>query len=210
MSDAAEKRYAMNEFFYSLQGEGARKGTANVFARFAGCNMACRREPGPRSPGGFDCDTEFAGAMRMTAAEVVAAVQRVDAGKCGWVILTGGEPALQADAPLLAALKAAGYQIAVETNGSLALCEGFDWVSLSPKTAEHALRQLTADELRYVRADLQALPNPAVAAKYHFLSPAADADGFLPADNVRWCLRLCLENPRWRLSTQDHKAWAAR
>ncbi|MBN1489136.1 MAG: 7-carboxy-7-deazaguanine synthase QueE, partial [Phycisphaerae bacterium] len=104
------KTYRVNEIFFSLQGEGVRAGTANLFVRFAGCNEACRVETH-----GFDCDTDFRDGREMTAAEIVASLRAADA-RCAWAVLTGGEPALQVDRALIDALRTAGYRLAIETN----------------------------------------------------------------------------------------------
>src|SRR3954464_3724428 len=107
------ERYRVNEIFYSLQGEGVRAGTPNLFLRFARCNLACRAETH-----GFDCDTEFESGRRMTLPEILEEIRNLSAA-CRWVVLTGGEPALQVDGDLIDALHGAGYQLAIETNGSV-------------------------------------------------------------------------------------------
>ena len=134
----------INEIFYSLQGEGMRAGTANVFVRFSGCNLQCRIEPGDKSPGGFDCDTEFTSGRRMSLEDVVVEAKTI-APQCRWLILTGGEPGLQITQEMIESLHREGYKIAVETNGSIALPDAIDWITVSPKVAEHALRQLRAN-----------------------------------------------------------------
>lgn len=201
------KTYRVNEVFYSLQGEGARVGEASVFVRFAGCNLECKV-----ATHGFDCDTDFAGGRRYTATELVELCEQV-AGPCRWVVFTGGEPLLQLDALLAVEFKVRGWKIAIETNGTIEpepeLRSQIDWLVCSPKVAEHALELKTADELRYVRATLQALPKPRIEAKTHFLSPAwSPSHGF--TDGLDWCLKLCKEAPRWRLSMQMHKLWSVR
>jgi 7-carboxy-7-deazaguanine synthase len=195
--------YLVNEIFYSLQGEGVRAGTANLFLRFARCNLACSVETH-----GFDCDTEFESGRRL-ALEEIAAELRALAPACRWVILTGGEPALQVDRELIDGLHAAGYRLAIETNGSRELPPGLDWITVSPKVAEHALRQRTAHEVKYVRGYGQAIPATVVEAEHYLISPAFDGDD-LDRRTLGWCLRLVRENPRWRLSVQQHKLWQAR
>lgn len=231
MSDG--KRYLVNEVFLSLQGEGVRAGTLNVFVRLAKCNMACAVEPGPRSPGGFDCDTEFESGRRLTAAEVVAEVGRLWPGGLAeprgepWVVLTGGEPLLQYDRGLWTTLRDAGVRVAVETNGSLEAPrrEGWemgdldqvtqlggycaDWVTVSPKVAEHAVRQRVAHEVKYVRGAGQAAPQTAVKALHYLVSPAHDGLRLDP-EAMATCQRIIREDPRWRLSVQQHKAWRVR
>jgi organic radical activating enzyme len=195
--------YLVNEIFYSLQGEGVRAGTANLFLRFARCNLACSVETH-----GFDCDTEFESGRRLSLEEIAAELRAL-APACGWVILTGGEPALQVDGELIDGLHAAGYRLAIETNGSRELPPGLDWITVSPKVAEHALRQRTADEVKYVRGYGQAIPATVVEAEHYLISPAFDGDE-LDRRTFDWCLRLVRENPRWRLSVQQHKLWQAR
>jgi 7-carboxy-7-deazaguanine synthase len=200
--------YSVQEVFYSLQGEGVRAGTPNVFVRFAGCNMTCRQETH-----GFDCDTDFSSGLPYTAAGLVEAAYSLvpTAIGCG-VIFTGGEPALQLDRPLVEALRAAGFAtLAIETNGSRNVDDlGLDWITVSPKTAEHALRQLRADEAKYVRHVGQPLPKSSVSATYYLISPAAEPDGTILRDTLRWCIALCKEHPPWRLSCQQHKLWGVR
>ena len=132
------KTYAVNEIFYSLQGEGVRAGEPSLFVRFAGCNLACKVETH-----GFDCDTEFVSSRKLAAAEIIHELHALSS-TCKWVILTGGEPGLQVDQELIGALHSEGFQLAIETNGSIKLPDGIDWIAVSPKVAEHAIRQLTA------------------------------------------------------------------
>jgi organic radical activating enzyme len=128
---------------------------------------------------------------------------------CRWVILTGGEPALQVDRELIDGLHAAGYELAIETNGSLELPAGIDWITVSPKVAEHAIRQRKAHEVKYVRGYGQGLPKTVVEADHYLISPAFDGDRIDPRA-LDWCIRLCKENPPWRLSVQQHKTWKVR
>ncbi len=197
------RRYLVNEIFYSLQGEGVRAGTANLFLRFARCNLACTVESH-----GFDCDTEFESGRPLALEEIAAELAAFAAG-CEWVILTGGEPALQVDRELIDGLHAAGYRLAIETNGSRELPPGIDWITVSPKVAEHALRQRAAHEVKYVRGYGQAIPATVVEAEHYLISPAFDGDSVDPR-TLDWCVRLVRENPRWRLSLQQHKLWNVR
>lgn len=200
------RRYLVNEIFYSLQGEGVRAGTANLFLRLARCNLACTVESH-----GFDCDTEFESGRPMELPEIVAELQALApyGQSVEWVVLTGGEPALQVDRELIDGLHAAGYRLAIETNGSRELPAGIDWITVSPKVAEHAIRQRTANEVKYVRGHGQAIPETVVEAEHHLLSPAFDGD-FVDRRALDWCIRLVRENPRWRLSVQQHKLWQVR
>jgi len=197
------ERYLVNEIFYSLQGEGVRAGTPNFFLRLAKCNLACKTETH-----GFDCDTEFESGRSMTLAEILAEFRQLSE-RCDWVVLTGGEPALQVDRELIDALHEAGYKLAIETNGSVELPAGIDWITVSPKVAEHAIRQRRAQEVKYVRGYGQAIPKTVVEAEHHLISPAFEGTEVDPR-TLDWCIRLCKENPPWRLSIQQHKAWKVR
>lgn len=197
------KEYRVNEWFYSLQGEGVRAGSPNLFLRFSGCNESCARESH-----GFDCDTEFVSGTTLTADQIVSNLKETNPD-CPWVILTGGEPALQVDEELIKVLKSAGYKLAIETNGSVELPEGLDWITVSPKVAEHALRQCFADEVKYVRSYGQAIPKTRVTARHKLISPAFDGD-VLNRKTLQWCIRLVKDNPDWALSVQQHKIWKIR
>lgn len=195
--------YRVNEVFLSIQGEGIRAGTANVFVRFTGCNLCCAMEPGPKSPGGFDCDTEFTSGRQVSLAELLQWVT-VEAGDCRWVILTGGEPGLQVDDALLDGLHSIGFQVAIETNGSIEVPDGCDWITVSPKVAEHCIRQTSANEVKYVRSHGQAIPKTRVKAEFYLISPGFDGQQFNER-NYLWCLELVKQNPIWRVSLQGHK-----
>lgn len=195
--------YRVNEIFFSVQGEGMRAGTVNLFLRFTGCNETCRVETH-----GFDCDTEFASGRDMSLDEIIAELK--EAGpNCEWIVLTGGEPGLQVDRELIDALHAAGFKLAIETNGSIELPDGIDWITVSPKVAEHAIRQKKADEVKYVRGYGQAIPKTVVQATHKLISPAFNGDQ-LDAKTLAWCIDLVKQHPDWRLSVQMHKAWRVR
>jgi 7-carboxy-7-deazaguanine synthase len=206
------KRYKINEIFYSLQGEGIRAGTPNVFVRFSGCNLACDLEAGPKSPGGFKCDTEFESGSWFDSDQLIQAIADA-AGLCRNVIWTGGEPTLQLDHELIVRLKVeGGFYQAIETNGSREVPDGLDWICVSPKIAEHAIVQREAHEVKYVRALGQAIPKTVVKADYYLISPAFDGS-FMTLEtkaNIGWCTKLVKENPQWRLSCQQHKWWNIR
>lgn len=213
------KTYHVNEIFYSLQGEGRRAGEPSIFVRFAGCNLACRMEEAADSPGGFDCDTTFDGGQAFTLEELCTVVSNVarascdesdleDLG-CAWIVLTGGEPALQVDPDLIESLHDLSFKVAIETNGTKALPKGIDWITVSPKTADHTIKVKEADEVKFVRAPHQALPKTSIVADHRYLSPAAGPDGVY-ADALKWCIGLVLENPDWSLSVQQHKQWRLR
>lgn len=197
----AAKTYRVNEIFRTIHGEGVRAGIVHVFVRLAGCNLTCDF-----------CDTEFESGVEMTAAEIVGRVQDLDVQPdgqvCGWVLLCGGEPLLQVDVPLIAAIHAAGYQVAMETNGTRPIPQGvaIDWITCSPKIAEHAIKLQGADELKYLRRAGQAIPCPSINARHKLISPVFDGDA-ADADNVKHCVNLVKANPGWRLTCQFHKLW---
>lgn len=188
------KTYGVNEIFNSLQGEGTRFGCASVFVRFQGCNLRCDY-----------CDTEFTSGRKLTAEEILAEVQAV-AGPCRWVVLTGGEPLLQLDEALVKVLRDAGFFLAVETNGTVDPEPlKLDFVTLSPKVAEHALLCKRADELKYVRGYGQAIPKPSCeCAGDRWISPVFSGTE-LDQRTLEWCVGLIKENPEWRLTLQLHK-----
>jgi len=207
----ASRLYRVNEIFFSLQGEGARAGTPNIFVRFSGCNMRCDVKAGKSSPGGFACDTEFESGHPLTAAQIVVAAVKLRAKAGLGVIFTGGEPALQLDKALVDSVRKAGFgPLCIETNGTVDVSPlGLDWISLSPKVAEHAVRVTTCSEVRYVRGYGQGIPRPRARAGRKFISPAFSGDS-LDADTLRWCVDLVKANPDWALSVQQHKTWGIR
>ena len=195
--------YRINEIFYSLQGEGVRAGCPSLFVRFSKCNLQCTVETH-----GFDCDTEFESGESMSEAEIVAELRRRSA-VCTWVVLTGGEPALQGDAARIEGLHKAGYRLAIETNGTIALPQGIDWITVSPKVPEEAVRQRSANEVKYVRAHGQPIPQTVVDADHYLISPAFEGEKLEP-ETLEWCIGLVRRHPQWRLSVQQHKGWELR
>jgi len=219
--------YQVNEVFYSIQGEGMKQGTPMLFLRFSGCNLTCAKD----GEAGFDCDTEFVSGRKMDLRDINGALAEAvrDSGTPEWVLLTGGEPGLQVDAPLIEMLRGVGFKVAIETNGTIALPDGIEWVCVSPKSAEHTIRQRRASEVKYVRNVGQGIPRPACTADHKLISPAfrtltrwvsAPSDDPAHALEVHhhepepgaleWCIRLVKENPSWRLSVQQHKLWGVR
>jgi len=205
--------YAVKEIFYTLQGEGAQTGRAAVFCRFAGCNLWSGREVDRANAICQFCDTDFAdtngpgGGKFASAKELAAAVQekwpRDKAGGKRFVVCTGGEPLLQLDATLIDALHTLGFEIAVETNGTVAAPAGLDWICVSPK-AGAVLVQQTGDELKLVYPQQGAEPErfASLAFRHFFLQPM---DGPQREANTQAALRYCLDHPQWRMSLQTHK-----
>ncbi|HWB40162.1 MAG TPA: 7-carboxy-7-deazaguanine synthase [Gemmatimonadales bacterium] len=205
--------YAVKEIFYTLQGEGANTGRPAVFCRFAGCNLWTGHEADRADATCRFCDTEFVGtdgpgggkfADPSSLARAVAAAWPHDAPDgTRFVVCTGGEPLLQLDPPLLDALHAEGFDVAVETNGTVAPPSGIDWLCVSPKAgAPFVARQ--GNELKLVYPQEGAEPErfEGLAFDHLFLQPM---DGPGRDANTAAALRYCLTHPRWRLSLQTHK-----
>jgi 7-carboxy-7-deazaguanine synthase (Cx14CxxC type) len=204
--------YSVKEIFYTLQGEGANTGRPAVFLRFAGCNLWSGREPDRSDAVCRFCDTEFVGTdgvgggkFETPEALVVAVAAAWSApGAAGrFVVCTGGEPLLQLDSALVAALRRCGFMVAVETNGTLAPPAGELWLTVSPK-AGAPLKLTRGDELKLVYPQTGAEPEryAQLEFKYFFLQPM---DGPEKARNTRLATEYCLAHPRWRLSLQTHK-----
>ena len=203
--------YAVKEIFYTLQGEGAQSGRAAVFCRFAGCNLWSGREADRAGAICKFCDTDFVGTdgdgggRFATADELAEAIAgkwpRNDAGM-RFVVCTGGEPLLQVDGALIEALHRRNFFIAVETNGTVPVPEGVDWVCVSPKSGA-ALVVTRGDELKVVYPQET---DPRVYAglefEHFFVQPM---DGEHAKEALAAAIRFCAENPRWRLSLQTHK-----
>ena len=186
----------VNEIFYSLQGEGYHSGTPAVFVRFSGCNLRCPF-----------CDTDHENGVEMTEEEVVGAVKHYPARL---VVITGGEPALQLTESLVDALHVIDKTVAVETNGTLALPDNVDWITLSPKDTwlkeEAALVLERANELKVVFDGVhepQAYSN--IAVSHRFLQPCDTGDAERNAEIVQATIEYIKKNPAWRLSMQIHK-----
>ena len=205
--------YAVKEIFYTLQGEGAQSGRAAVFCRFAGCNLWSGREPDRASAICQFCDTDFAdtngpgGGKFETADALATAIQEEwpsgSASARLLVVCTGGEPLLQLDAALIDALHDRGFEVAVETNGTVAGPENIDWICVSPK-AGAPLRQTSGDELKLVFPQTGIDPEQFLQMQFShfFLQPM---DGPNRAANTELAVQYCLKHPRWRLSLQTHK-----
>ncbi|WP_194743449.1 7-carboxy-7-deazaguanine synthase [Thermaurantiacus tibetensis] len=203
--------YAVKELYVTLQGEGAQTGMRAVFCRFAGCNLWSGREADRARATCRFCDTDFVGTDGPGGGRFADAESLAHAIAAAWgpepahrlVVMTGGEPLLQLDTPLVDALHARGFRVAIETNGTLPAPPGLDWICVSPKAgAETVLR--AGDELKLVFPQ-PGLPPEAVegwAFRHFFLQPM---DGPEREANTRAAIRHCLAHPRWRLSLQTHK-----
>ncbi len=203
--------YAVKELFLTLQGEGAQTGMRAVFLRFSGCNLWTGREEDRAKAVCQFCDTDFVGmdgpgGGRFETADVLAdAVERCwgPEARHRLVVCTGGEPLLQLDGPLIEALHARGFRIAVESNGTLAAPEGLDWLCISPKAGSRTM-QRSGDELKLVFPQPGLMPDAVEGwdFRHFFLQPM---DGPDQAANVAAAIEWCLAHPQWRLSLQTHK-----
>ena len=203
--------YAVKEIFLTLQGEGGQAGRPAVFCRFAGCNLWSGREQDRASAVCTFCDTDFVGMDGEGGGRFADAAALADAVEAAWrggrddrlVVLTGGEPVLQLDEALIEALHARGFSLALETNGTLAVPPGVDWICVSPK-ADAPVVQTRGQELKLV------YPQPGVDPsrfegwdfERFLLQPM---DGPRRAENTEAAIAYCLAHPRWRLSVQTHK-----
>jgi len=209
--------YSFKEIFLTLQGEGGQAGRVSVFARFAGCNLWSGREQDRATAACNFCDTDFVGTdgegggKFATPADVVAALDatwgQIDAGGKA-VVFTGGEPLLQLDPELIAAVKQAGYFIAVETNGTLAAPSGIDWICVSPK-AQNRLQQTRGQELKLVWPQAGVDPETFAGLDFErfYLQPKdpLGPDKSQAVVHTQAIINYCLAHPRWRMSVQTHK-----
>lgn len=202
--------YAVKEIFYTLQGEGANAGRPAVFCRFAGCNLWSGREEDRAAASCTFCDTDFVGmdgpgGGRFASADALAQACAAAGGgrRSLLVVLTGGEPMLQVDDALVSALHAQGFEIAMETNGTLKVADGIDWLCVSPKAGTD-LVQRDGDELKLVFPQPGLMPEAVggLAFKHRYLQPM---DGPRQAENTAQAVAYCKAHPEWRLSLQTHK-----
>jgi 7-carboxy-7-deazaguanine synthase len=208
--------FAVKEMFYSLQGEGRHAGRPAVFCRFAGCNLWSGRESDRTTAACNFCDTDFVGVDgegggRFDGPQALAdAVEHMWSGVGGrrFVVLTGGEPLLQVDDGLVAALHERGFEVAIETNGTLPVSSPIDWITVSPKGATQ-LVQTSGDELKLVfpQANVDPASFEGLAFSHFLLQPkdGPDRDANM-ADAIAYCLR----HPHWKLSLQTHKYMSIR
>ena len=204
--------YSVKEIFYTLQGEGANTGRAAVFCRFAGCNLWSGLEKDRATAVCNFCDTDFVGVNGEGGGKFSDAPSLASAVARAWrgatqanrlVVLTGGEPALQLDEQLIEALHAHDFEIAIETNGTLPLPHGIDWICVSPKV-NSTLNVTRGDELKLVFPQPLAAPErfEELAFDHFFLQPM---DGIDREKNTQRAIEYCLAHPSWRLSVQTHK-----
>jgi 7-carboxy-7-deazaguanine synthase len=193
----------VSEIFYSLQGEGARVGTPTFFIRLQGCKakFACANS-------GIKCDTEFESGSEYDIDSILKILQGLNKD-CKEITWTGGEPTDQLTEHHIDFFKSNGYYQAIETSGLNSVPNGIDFVCVSPKVAEHIIAKNFPNgvtELRYVRHKGQSIPQPSIKAEHYWISP--HSDGFsINTENLKHCINLCIENPLWKLSLQNHKVW---
>lgn len=202
--------YSVKELFYTLQGEGARAGRPAVFLRFAGCNLWSGREQDRADAICQFCDTDFVGTDGDGGGKFETAESLADAAKAKWpgggapyVVCTGGEPLLQLDAPLIDSLHARGFEIAIESNGTLSAPPGVDWICISPKAnAEFVQRSGNELKLVYPQSGADPAQYEGLAFDHFFLSPMDSPERDA---NTQAAIAYCLAHPQWRLSLQTHK-----
>jgi 7-carboxy-7-deazaguanine synthase len=208
--------YSVKEMYYTLQGEGAQTGRPAVFLRFAGCNLWTGREKDRHKAICKFCDTQFVGTDGVGGGKFSSPDELASAAIAFWpkehsasgkpyVVCTGGEPLLQLDSPAILALQARGFEVAVETNGTIEAPPELDWICVSPK-AGAKLAQVRGDELKLVYPQVEPEAHPSqfieLNFKNHFLQPLDDEH---QDRNTRAAIDYCLGNPVWKLSLQTHK-----
>jgi organic radical activating enzyme len=162
---------------------------------------------GERSPGGWECDTNMDRKLVLTADIIREQCLSLNSN-CGMIVLTGGEPALQIDEELVELL-GRRHEIAIETNGTLPLPRGIDWVTVSPKDTDLPIVLDSANEVKYVLTRGQALPGVAISASHYWISPAFKGNK-IDQQALAWCIECAKQWPRWKLSVQQHKLWGVR
>jgi 7-carboxy-7-deazaguanine synthase (Cx14CxxC type) len=207
--------YSVKEIYYTLQGEGARTGRPAVFLRFAGCNLWSGREQHRSGAICRFCDTEFVGVDGPGGGKFESAAELAHAVAAKWpagasrqtpyVVCTGGEPLLQLDPAAIAAMHEAGFEVGVESNGTIEAPQGIDWLCISPKGRAPVV-QRSGQELKLVYPQEEAEAQPdrfdALSFEHFFLQPLYGQD---TASNTRKAIEYCLEYPQWKLSVQVHK-----
>lgn len=204
--------YSIKEIFYTLQGEGAHAGRPAVFCRFSGCNLWSGRESDRPTAACQFCDTDFVGtdgerggkfADSASLAQIINSLWPASYPASKYVVFTGGEPLLQLDALLIQSMHEAGFQIAIETNGTLPIPAGIDWVCVSPKVGT-TLAVSKGNELKVIvpQSDQVLADYQSLAFDHFFVQPM---DGPDVERNTRLAIDICKSNPQWKLSLQTHK-----
>jgi len=203
--------YSIKEIFYTLQGEGIRSGRPAVFCRFAGCNLWTGREEDRSTAICKFCDTDFIGTNGTLGGKFSTATDLANLIDLQWpngmdekyVVLTGGEPLLQVNTELINALHQKNFEIALETNGTLPVPDGIDWICVSPKSGADWI-QRTGHELKLIYPQIGLLPNDVQISgfQYYLLQPM---DNILQKQNTIQAIKYCQSHPKWRLSVQTHK-----
>lgn len=204
--------YSVKEMFPTLQGEGLQAGCAAVFLRFAGCNLWSGLEKDRASAICQFCDTDFVGVDGTHGGKFASAQALATQASRLWpssssqnklIVCTGGEPLLQLDDALIAALHQEGFRVAIETNGTITAPAGIDWICVSPKAGAPLVQQ-HGDELKLVYPQTDAMPErfDSLGFKHFLLQPM---DGPNRAENTRKAIEYCMAHPQWRLSVQTHK-----
>jgi len=187
------QKLRVNEYFYTLQGEGARAGYPSIFIRLSNCNLKC----------GF-CDTEFTSGVDIGLDELENKIKNYPTKDIVW---TGGEPLLQLTKEIVQYFKDKGYYQCIETNGTIPAPSNIDFITLSPKVAEHIVNKNfnIVNELKYVRHKGHlTTPDTSIVADHYYISPQFDGVSY-NQENINHCIKLCLENPKWKLTLQTQK-----
>jgi len=217
-----DKLLNVKESFYTLQGEGARAGRASVFIRFSKCNLWNGKESGRETAQCQFCDTDINGTdglnggqynpneLLQLAINLWPGMKEQNAAGKPYIVFTGGEPALQLSENLVTLFQEAGFECAVESNGTLALPGNLDWVCISPKgTSQVIIKQCDELKIVYPQADIQPEDVLHIKAKHYFISPMAtyglNDSGMIVRENMSSATQYCLQNPIWRMSLQTHK-----
>ena len=205
--------YAVKEMFLTLQGEGAQTGRVAVFCRFSGCNLWSGRERDRATAACRFCDTDFVGVDGLNGGRFATPEALMDQIEATWcteragghrlIVFTGGEPLLQLDKPLIDAAHERGFEVAVESNGTVPAPEQLDWICVSPKPRS-VLRQRSGNELKFVfpQEELEPAAFESLSFDHFFLQPM---DGPNQPSNLQAAIQYCLSHPQWRLSLQTHK-----
>ncbi len=204
--------YQVKEIYYTLQGEGARAGRPAVFLRFAGCNLWSGKEEDRESAACYFCDTDFIGTDGENGGKFSSAKDLADkvfglwpGGGGAYVVCTGGEPGLQLDETLVLELQSKGFEVAVESNGTVELPANLDWVTISPKPSSELLVK-SGDELKLVFPhEVKPKSVSELDFKHFYLMPLDSGDEVKNDYHLQAVVKYCLENPLWSLCLQVHK-----